>query len=498
MRGGTVKVRLALIFSLSLIVPAIGGAQTPSARAVIVEDTPVRIDPTARVPLTTLSRGTDVEIVSVKDGWYLIAFEDQRYARRVGYVPQSVLSVPGGPQAASSKTASDTVRPPVSSVATAFPAAAASSSSSAPVRPAVSSVAADFPAAAPSSSAASVEKPRTVVSIGDAFAGPGDTGTVVVPSTVASTAMVSRAPASDSATRVTRSPVSPKRGMPVTLMIPRSLLKDDTDRASRTMTAVVADVAGAGGATASINGVTDWMRTGLPSLLQGTVKSSTRKGGYTALELQATSARGADMIVTLRFADSVSNPEATLGQLLVEGGPDSPAALTYRKEAYAAVGDAVFANDLEGLAAERKLSILSTLQSAPGAPDVHVHEGYVYASFDLGVDARIFDDRSADAASIAAYVLNGTMLPEARKLAKSLAAVPELRGMRVTYRIPHQATPRASANEYQLELIADMHSALAFAGGELTDSAFMDGAVLLVNGRPVRVSLGTVTQSARR
>jgi hypothetical protein len=108
----------------------------------------------------------------------------------------------------------------------------------------------------------------------------------------------------------------------------------------------------------------------------------------------------------------------------------------------------------------------------------------------LGVDARVFDERSADEANILAYVLNGTVLPDVRKMAQALASVQELHGMRVVYRIPHQPAPRAAAKDYQLELIADMKQAVALAGGEVTNAAFVDGATLLVDGQPVRVDLG--------
>jgi hypothetical protein len=288
-------------------------------------------------------------------------------------------------------------------------------------------------------------------------------------------------------------PVSPKRGMQVTLMMPRALLKADESGAAHTGQVVGADIVGAhGGAT--VNGVTEWRRAGLPSMLTATIKKITRKGDVTALELQATNPRGSDMLVTLRFADSVSDPEGTLGQLVVEGGPDTPAALTSRKEAHAAVADAVFVGDLGSLPQERKLAILATLQGAAGAPDVHLHDGRLYASFDLGADVRVFDERSADQANILTYVLNGTVLPEVRKMAQSLASVPELHGMRVVYRIPHQPSPRAPAKDYQLELTADMKQAIALAGGEVTNAAFVDGATLLVDGQAVRVD----TESLRK
>jgi hypothetical protein len=282
--------------------------------------------------------------------------------------------------------------------------------------------------------------------------------------------------------------------MPVTLMIPRALLKEDDDRASRTVPELGADIVGAGAAGASVSGVTEWMQAGLPSLLEASIGKITRKKDYTALELLTTAPQGAVKIVTLRFADSVADPEATLGQLLVEGGPDTPSALRYREEAYTAVADAVFTGDLSNLAPERKLSILATLQRAAGAPDVHLHDGRVYASFDLGADGRVFDDRSADQASIIAYVLNTTVLAQARKMVVSLADVPELHGMRVRYRIPHQATPRSSAKDYQLELIADMRLVRALAGGDVTNPAFVDGSTLLVDGNKVRIDL----EAARR
>ena len=46
----------------------------------------------ARTPLATLAPGTSVTVVSVEPGWLEIAFEDQRYGRRVGYVPRSTVN----------------------------------------------------------------------------------------------------------------------------------------------------------------------------------------------------------------------------------------------------------------------------------------------------------------------------------------------------------------------------------------------------------------------
>ena len=450
--------RPALLLVIAIVMPAAARAQMTSAPGVVIEEAAVRIDPTARVPLTTLSRGTDVTVLSVQESWVQIAFEDLRYGRRVGYIPRSQIKIAGTGAAPTVRETSRNTSEPARALPGAAPAA----------RPPVRSVAAEFPSATPSPDTPTELRPatRAVIPIGDAFS------SAVVPPT-----------------RGVRPPVSPKRGMQVTLMIPRALLKADEDGGSRTVPAVGADIVGAGRG-AAVNGVTEWGRAGLPSMLAGTIKKISRKGDYTALELQTTSPRGSDMLVTLRFADSVSDPEGTLGQLVVEGGPDTPAAMTYRKEAHAAVADAIFVGDLGSLPQERKLAILATLQGAAGAPDVHLRDGRVYASFDLGVDARVFDERSADEANILAYVLNGTLLPDVRKMAQALASVQELHGMRVVYRIPHQPAPRAAVKDYQLELIADMKQAVALAGGEVTNAAFVDGATLLVDGQAVRVDLG--------
>ena len=275
--------------------------------------------------------------------------------------------------------------------------------------------------------------------------------------------------------------------MPVTLMIPWALLKQEGYLALRSVPIVAADITSVEGEGASVNGVKDWMMAGLPSLLEASVKKITRNRDHTVLELRATD-QGIDIVVKLRFANSDPDPEATLGQLVVQGGPNTPAALKYRNEAYAAVAAAVFAGDLKGLAEERKVSILATLQRAVGAPDVHLHDGRVYASYDLGVDDKVFDDRTADEETIIAQVLNETVLPRVREIAKSLTSVPELHGMRVLYRIPHQAK-RASGKEYRLELVADMKHVARFANAELTKQEFADASMLLVDGNDVRVGV---------
>ena len=650
------NVRLVLLLVLAMAMPAAARAQMITAPGVVVEATPVRIDPAARVPLATLPRGTDVTVVNVQEAWVQVAFEDLRYGRRVGYVPRSAVSfsMPGAQAAARAESPNSLFQPvnaapaaapatPVDTRAANAPVAAAQTpakpaatraaappartQAAAPVTAAVTApvtapvtaastpaaaaalppltmapaarapipapvaaaapttvdpagkapiqlVESLFPAIAPAPSRLKAIEPgttpRSVVSIGNAFPDltpsglPGANGTARVPEASARAAegaagliappvMVppaeravvraseravapaaervvltaeptlvlpaerdivlvkesaalppaaaqavapivapamspAAAPIVTRAPSTLRTPVSPKRGMPVTLMIPRSLLADEASRASRKTQAVRADVTGFKREGAAVNGVTDWMRVGLPSLLEGSIRKITRERDHTALEVETAGPRG-DMVVTLRFADSVSDPEATLGQLLVEGGASTPAALAYRAEAHAALADAIFIGDLKELPEARKLSILSTLQTAPGAPDVHLRGGQVYASFDLGVDERVFDERSADEASIVAYVLSETVLPEIRKLARSLADARELHGMRVLYRIPHYAHLRMAEKAYRLEMVVEMKHIAEFAGAAMTNEAFVDAATILVDGHRVRVEL---------
>jgi hypothetical protein len=573
-----VNVRLVLLLVLAMAMPAAAGAQMITAPGVVVEATPVRIDPTARVPLATLPRGTDVTVVNVQEAWVQVAFEDLRYGRRVGYVPRSAVSfsMPGAPAAARAESPNSLAKPaatraaappartsaatPVKGPATSganAPVAAASATAAAAALPPLTMapaapinvdpaekapiqlVESQFPAIAPAPSRVKAIEAgttsRQVVSIGNAFPDltpsglPGANTTAGVPEPPARAAegaarvvappvmvppaerdivLVKEAPAlpppvapvaapamSPAAAPIVarapstlRMPVSPKRGMPVTLMIPRSLLAAETSRASRKTQAVRADVTGFKREGAAVNGVTDWMRVGLPSLLEGSIRKITRERDHTALEVETAGPRG-DMVVTLRFADSVSDPEATLGQLLVEGGASTAAALAYRAEAHAALADAIFIGDLKELPEDRKLSILSTLQTAPGAPDVHLRGGQVYASFDLGVDERVFDERSADEASIVAYVLSETVLPEIRKLARSLADARELHGMRVLYRIPHYAHLRMAEKAYRLEMVVEMKHIAEFAGAAMTNEAFVDAATILVDGHRIRVEL---------
>ena len=67
--------RPALLLVIAIVMPAAARAQMTSAPGVVIEEAAVRIDPTARVPLTTLSRGTDVTVLSVQESWVQIAFE---------------------------------------------------------------------------------------------------------------------------------------------------------------------------------------------------------------------------------------------------------------------------------------------------------------------------------------------------------------------------------------------------------------------------------------
>jgi hypothetical protein len=306
------------------------------------------------------------------------------------------------------------------------------------------------------------------------------------------------APPSAAIAMTRRPSVSPKRGMPVTLLIPRALLKGDDDRASRRGSVWLADVTAIDRNAAAVNGRSDWMQAGLPSMLEASVGKITAKKDYTDVELQTTGPQGPGAIVTLRFSGLVPDPEATLGQLILEGGGDTAAARVYRAEAHASVADAVFSGELKSLPQPRKLSILSTLQDTPGAPDVHVQNGGVYASFDLGGDVREFDARSSDVETIVAYVLRETLLPEMRKMAKTLTSVPELRGMRVVYRIPHEGKSRAIEDQYQLEVIAGMSDVLAFAAGELSSEALIDGATISVDGKNVDVNLASSAKRAAR
>ena len=526
------KVRLVLFLVLAAMATS-AEAQMLSIPGVVTTATEIRIDPSARVPLTTLPRGTDVTVLSVQEGWVQVAFEDLRYGRRVGYVPRTTVTF----GTAGLSPAAHTPAPKSPAEPVALPAASpASIPDTRPVaavapptpvkptvtaaRPPVRSVEAEFPSATSSSSPAPAAEPqpatRTVVSTEGAFPDgtvarstapvqptasvvseprPSDTPAVAV---VHAPVSVSRSaePSHAAASLAMRAPVTLKRGMRITLMIPRALLKEDAERSSREAPAVAVDITAARGGDATVNGTTDWMRAGLPSLLEASIERVTREKDHTALKLQATSARGTDMVVTLRVAHSVSDPAATLGQLIVDGGAETPAALAYRKEAHTAVAEAVFAGDLKNLSDERKRAILATLQESSGAPDVHVHDGQLYASFELGVDRRAFNDRFADESAIVAYVLNETMLPEVRKMAKSLAQVPELRGMRVVYRIPHKAKPGAPEKQYRVELLADMRQVVAFAGAGLTNDAFVGASTLRVDGKPLEVDLEAVSPLA--
>ena len=125
-------------------------------------------------------------------------------------------------------------------------------------------------------------------------------------------------------------------------------------------------------------------------------------------------------------------------------------------------------------------------ESGPAAAhDMHVVDGHAYLSFDLGLDATVFDDRSANVESIVARVLKQTVLPRVRQVAKGLPQVPNARGIRVLYRIPHPA----AAKEYRLELVADMPHVVAFAVAGTTDEAFVNGSTLRVDGNGIRVDL---------
>ncbi len=546
---------LPFVFATALSSAAL--AQTIWVPGLVIEKTAVRIEPDpARTPLATLAPGTSVTVVSVEQGWLEIAFEDQRYGRRVGYVPRSTVNftIPAAarpvaaakppepvtppparaavrpvedqvasavPSSAPAKPAAPITRPPVrtvedeflssvklsapatqpparaavSSVEEAFPAVTSSLSvvkpsapgTESPARAAVSSVEEAFPAVTSSPAvkpAEAVTQPSAsaaVVSLEDAGRVSIASDDLPTPHSSASPeAAAFSAPIVAGASRADRAPVSPKRGMLVTVMIPRALLKENGYLTVGTVPIVAADITSAGSNGALVSGLKDWMLAGLPSMLEASVKKITRKKEYTELELRAT-----DVVMKLRFAASVAEPEI-LGQLIAEGQRDTPVALKYRDEAHAAL-TGVFPGDLNRLPDERKLSILATLQGAAG--DIHLHEGRVYASFDLNADDTVFNDRTADQETIVAHVLNETVLAAVRDMSKSLADVPELHGMRVQYRIPHKSKLGASTKEYRLELLADAEHVINFSRAELTNQEFIDASTVLVDGNPVRIAL---------
>jgi hypothetical protein len=271
--------------------------------------------------------------------------------------------------------------------------------------------------------------------------------------------------------------------MPVTVMIPRGLLKDDGPVSGRRLPVVAADIDNPTGRQISVNGRSDWMQAGLPSLLEVSVERIRHLKGHTELEL-----RGTDVVVKLRFADSVVEPEATLGQLVAAGGRETEAAQRYRDEAHAALAT-LLPGDLRELEDSRKRSILAALQSAPGSPDVHVHEGQLYASYDLGVDGLVYNDRDFDRPTIVAYVLNETVLTRLRDISRSLPDVPELRGIRVVHRIPHKSAKNAPADEYRLEIVATTEQGVKFSEGAISDQALLDASVLLIDGSPLQIRL---------
>jgi hypothetical protein len=296
--------------------------------------------------------------------------------------------------------------------------------------------------------------------------------------------------------RAGRTPVTPKRGMPVTLMIPRALLKEDGRLALRNVPIVSADITGAEGEGTSVNGISNWMQAGLPSMIEASIKKITRHKEHTELELRADDVQNNDVVVKLRFAHSLPDARATLGEMVIEGGADTAAVRKYRDEAHAAVASAVFSGSHEGLSDDRKRAILATLQRSPGAPDVYRHESQVLASYDLGVDATVFNDRTADEGTIVGQVLDETILPRVREMAKSLEKVPELHGMRLLYRIPHKPRRSAATKEYRVEVIARMEDVVRFVSTEFTHQEFLDAATIIVDGNPVRIAVNASAPDA--
>ena len=283
-----------------------------------------------------------------------------------------------------------------------------------------------------------------------------------------------------------RQPVAPKKGMPVTLMIPRGLLKEDGYLPGRRVPILTADIVGSTGKPLSVNGRADWMLAGLPSLVEASVEKVSRTKNYTELELRAN-----EVAVKLRFANGVDDPEATLGQLVAEGGRDTAAAVRYRDEAHAALARTFFPGDL---GEERRLAILASLQSSAGSPDIQLRGNQLYASFDLGVDEKVYDDLKFDQAFIVAHVLNETVLTRVRELSKSLPDEPELVGMRLLYRIPHKHEKRVPPQEYRVEIITSREHAAMFAASEITAQEFLDSSALTVDGKSVQVPLAPAAQ----
>jgi hypothetical protein len=108
----------------------------------------------------------------------------------------------------------------------------------------------------------------------------------------------------------------------------------------------------------------------------------------------------------------------------------------------------------------------------------------------MGLDAGVFDARSAGVETIVARVLKQGLLSRIREYAKGLPPVAGAHGIYVRYRIPHHAAPQTQ--EYQLELVADMPHVVAFALAATTDEAFVDGSTLRVDGSTIRVDLAGI------
>jgi hypothetical protein len=433
-----VQARLVILLVLAMAVPSVSRAQVTSEPGVVLEATPIRIAPTATVPLATLPRGMDVTVLAIEDGWLQVAFEDLRYGRRVGYVPRSTVSFSlPTPPTARVDTPAGAPRP--------TPVVA---SAPAPAKP-VDKRAAAANTAKPSatSAAASVATAKAAAAVKPAARPPVQLVEADFPDLVTPAQKTVRASAAAAAAKpAARPPVRlVEAEFPDLVTPPRKTAAAPKARQVVSIGDAFADAANAPAAGAASNAA-------------GPAAASALTDGTARPSAATTAPRPAVRLVHAEFP--------AVASAAVDADDPKPAS-----RSVASIGNAFPALG----------------ETAPAAGhDMQLVDGHV--SFDLGVDASVLDDPSADVELIVARVLKHTVLPRVRQLAKTLPPVPGARGIRVLYRIPLQAGPQAS-KEYRLELVADMPHVVAFAVAGTTDEAFVAGSTLRVDGNTMRVDL---------
>ena len=86
---------MGVFLMASLFGPVQASAQSPTRITVSATAAPIFVLPeTTRTPLRVAQEGTVLSVVSSEGEWYLVAWEDAQWGRRLGYIQKRNVNVP--------------------------------------------------------------------------------------------------------------------------------------------------------------------------------------------------------------------------------------------------------------------------------------------------------------------------------------------------------------------------------------------------------------------